>query len=46
MAAALASFITLSTVATPARAAFQLSNVGLQCSESLVVQEGLSLIHI
>lgn len=40
MAAALASFITLSTVATPARAAFQLNNVGLQCSESLVVQEG------
>lgn len=40
MAAALASFITLSTVATPARAAFQLKNVGLQCSESLVVQEG------
>jgi len=40
MAAALASFITLSTVATPAQAAFQLNNVGLQCSESLVVQEG------
>ena len=40
MAAALASFITLSTVATPARAAFQLNNVGLQCSDSLVVQEG------
>ncbi|TDP82883.1 hypothetical protein EV672_10570 [Aquabacterium commune] len=40
MAAALASFTALSTVATPAQAAFQLSNVGLQCSESLVVQEG------
>lgn len=40
MAAALASFITLSTVAKPAQAAFQISNVGLQCSESLVVQEG------
>jgi len=40
MAAALASFTALSTVATPAQAAFQLSNVGLQCSDSLVVQEG------
>ncbi|WP_290904565.1 hypothetical protein [Aquabacterium sp.] len=40
MSAALASFTALSTVATPAQAAFQLSNVGLQCSDSLVVQEG------
>ena len=40
MAAALTAFTALSTVATPARAAFQLSNVGLQCSDSLVVQEG------
>ena len=40
MAAALTTFTALSTVATPAQAAFQLSNVGLQCSDSLVVQEG------
>lgn len=40
MAAALTAFTALSTVATPAQAAFQLSNVGLQCSDSLVVQEG------
>ncbi len=40
MAAALTAFTGLSTVTTPARAAFQLSNVGLQCSDSLVVQEG------
>lgn len=31
---------TLGTGSTPAQAAFQLNHIGLQCSDSLVVQEG------
>ncbi len=37
---ALTSLAALSTFSTPAQAAFQLSNVSLQCSGNLVLQEG------
>lgn len=41
--ATLATLSALLSAAAPAQAAFQLNNVGLQCSESLVTQEGDAL---